>query len=147
MANGDDVFHVVGFTREDVSSGALFRVMRLSDVVLNMMMKLHQIFGALNTAVERGHVTRQQVEVYFLMPEHIAGILSSQTASKQDLQAFRQRIPEEYFNTYFFNDTALRLCQQYGIQIPKVIGRLKRSELPSHMLGTIMQFDSFEITS
>lgn len=129
----DDRFHVVGFTRDQVRYGALFRVMALSDHVLRRMAELHQQLGALQDAVAQGQVVRELVEIYFVIP-----------FERDAAQELLGRLNQDYFAVYLLNDSALRVCQQYGIPLPPVAAEITRAGIPAP-IGTVMQFPSFEL--
>jgi len=48
----------------------------------------------------------------------------------------------DYQDVEFYNDTALRLCRQYGIALPRVIGQTTRAQLPEPY-GISMRFPSY----
>jgi hypothetical protein len=128
---GEDVFHVIGFTGQDILDGALFRSLQLSTDNFKMMAALHQQFGALGQAAERGLVVKKLIEVYFV-------------DSFVDDGTFQQRYSKKYQMVDFYNDTAFTLSNQYRIQLPPVIGKLTRVELPKRF-GISMQSQCFTL--
>lgn len=125
----DDIFHAIGFTRDDILSGALMRALQLSSDNLRWMASLAQKHGALAPAADRGVVVRKLVEVYFADP----------FVNHDD---FRQRFSDKYQTVQFWNETAMALSNQFHIQLPPVIAKLTRTELPPS-LGTSMRFGSY----
>ncbi len=113
-----DTFHIIGFTREDILNGALMRSLQLSTENLKMMGALAQRLGPLSQAVERGLVVKRMIEVYFLDP-FVA----------HDTEDFEQKYGK-YQVVDYYNETALKLSGQFGIQLPPVIGKITRAELP-----------------
>jgi hypothetical protein len=127
----DDVFHVIGFTRENVARGMQLRTMRLSEENLKAGMLLHQRLGNLSAAAQRGLVVKKLVEVYFLDP-----------FSFFEDDTFEKRFGDKYQVVEFYNEDAFTLCEHYHIELPPVIDRLMRADLPKP-LGTSMQFPCF----
>jgi len=130
---GEDVFHVIGFTGQDILGGALSRSLQLSTDNLKMMADLHQQFGALAPAAERGLVVKKLIEVYFLDPFAFF-----------DDDTFEQRYGNKYQVVEFYNDTAFTLSNQYRIQLPPVIGKHTRAELPNRF-GISMRGECFTL--
>ena len=114
----EDVFHVVGFTRQNILEGALIRSLQLSTDNLNMMGALAQRFGALAHAAEQGSVVKKLIEVCFL--DRFVG----------DDEIFEARYGNKYQVVNFYNETALALSNQFKIQLPPVIDNITRAELP-----------------
>ena len=129
--NPDDVFHIIGFTRQDILKGAQIRMMQLSTLNLQAMEELWRRVGSLAMAVANGIVIREYVEVYFLSPFDVPGMVD-----------MAERYGEDYQQVEFFNATALQLCRHYGIEIPPVIGQTTRAEL-QEPYGTSMRFPSY----
>ena len=94
---GEDTFHVIGFTNQDLLSGAHMRLMQ-----------------------RLGGPGPKLVEVYFL-----------DAVTAPNPAAFK--LYGEYLAVYFYNDTALALSRDYGIQLPPAIAKITRAGLP---LGT-----------
>jgi hypothetical protein len=127
----EDVFYAIGFTRQDILNGAQIRSMQLSSENLKMLDVLHTQFGALAHAAERGLLVKKMIEVYFLNPFAFG-----------DDDTFEQRFGVNFQVVEFFNETAYTLSNQYNIQLPPVIGKLTRTELPKQ-LGISMRAPSY----
>lgn len=131
--SGEDVFYAIGFTGQNILGGALFRSMQLSSENSKMMAALYQRFGALAPAAERGLVVKKMIEVYFLDPFAFG-----------DDDTFEKRFGNKYQVVDFYNETAFALSNQYKIQLPPVIGKLTRAELPKQ-LGISMRGGCFTL--
>lgn len=129
--NPDDVFHIIGFTRQDILNGVQMGTMDLSTQNLRAMGELWHRVGPLAIAVANGVVTREIVEVYFLSPFDVPGTVDMAERYGQDFQQVE-----------FFNETALRLCRLYRIALPQIIGQTTRAELPEPY-GISMRFPSY----
>ncbi|HVB33591.1 MAG TPA: hypothetical protein VNJ52_04335 [Patescibacteria group bacterium] len=126
-----DVFSVIGFTREDILNGAQYRTMRLSEDNLKTMMLLRQRFGPLASAAERGLVIKGMVEVYFLDP-----------FAFYDDNTFERRFGSNFQVVEFYNEAAFQLSQNYHIDLPPVIEKVTRMQLPER-LGISMRFPCY----
>ena len=113
---GEDIFYVIGFTNQDVLTGAHMHLMQ-----------------RLIAPVAPRLVVKKLVEVYFVDPF---------VASDDD--DFEQRYGNKYQTVYFYNETALALSNHFGIQVPLVIGKITRAELP-HGFGTSIRHPSFTL--
>ncbi len=116
---GEDVFSVIGYTSQDILRYAASRSVQLSTDSRKMMTTLRQQFGPLALAAERGLVVKKLIEVYFLDPFGFG-----------DDDTFEQRYGNKYQVVEYYNDAAFTLSKQYHIDLPPVIGRLTRAELP-----------------
>jgi len=125
----DDVFHIIGYTGQDILDGALLHSMKLSDHNLKMMDSLNQLFGSLPIAARRGLVVNKQIEVYFV-------------DAFVDDGTFRKAYSKKYQTVHFYNDTAFRLSNQCQIRLPPVIKKLNRAELPRRF-GTSMRGECY----
>jgi hypothetical protein len=130
---GEDVFYVIGFTGQDIVNGMQLRSMRLHDENMKMMRALRQRLGPLAHASECGLVVKKLIEVYFLDP-----------FSFYDDDTFERLYGNEYQVVDFYNETAFTLSNQYHIQLPPVIRKLTRAELPKR-LGTSMRLECFTL--
>ena len=128
-----DVFHVTGFTAQQISDGAMSRMMNLWSGNLRHMEELRRRFGSLGSAAAAGVLARELVEIY--------GLPSSGAEGDVNL---RERYGTDYQSVEFLNDAALRLCQELKIDLPPLIGRTTRAELPPH-LELIVQFPTCRI--
>ena len=131
MPGPEDVFSVVGYTRDVIVDGGLLRLMTLSDKVLRRMLELYQKFGPLVRTVSDGRVVRELIEIYLVSPLDSEGT--------EDL---RDQYGGDYQVIHFFNDVALRLCGEHQILLPPVIGHTTRAQLPPE-LGIVMRFPSY----
>jgi hypothetical protein len=106
---------------------------------LRYMEELRRRFGSLGSAAAAGVLARELVEIY--------GLPSSGAEGDVHL---RERYGNLYGNDYqsveFLNDAALRLCQELKIDLPPLIGRTTRAELPPH-LELIVQFPTCRIAA
>jgi hypothetical protein len=126
MPSQDDVFYVVGFTREDILAGALRSLTSLSFKALEETGRLHQRLGRLAIAAERGVVVKNTIEIYF----------ESLFDAKQGRNP-RNEYGDEYQTVQFLNVTAMRLCAEFGIGLPGVIRTIRRNQLPAQHGTTI----------
>jgi hypothetical protein len=135
MANPDDAFQIIPLTRQDVLNGVLHKLSDLSLKNLDKMSKLHAKLGALVLAESHGAVIRNVCEVYFLNPFN--------SESVEEFEA-KHGIKDAQ-TTYFFNDTALALCAEYGVALPASKGTITREELEviPGGLGTMLRWDTF----
>ena len=113
---GEDVFHVIGFTSRDILGGANWRFMKRLDAPAD--------------PAARGLVVRKLIEVYFL----------DAFVSSDDV--FEQRYGDKYDTVNFYNEAALTLSNQYRIQLPPVISKITRAELPNGF-GTSIRRECF----
>jgi hypothetical protein len=125
-----DVFHIIGFTAQHVSDGAMSRMMNIWNGNLRKMAELRRRFGTLGSAVAAGLLARELVEIF--------GLASFERGGAIDV-GVRKQYGEDYQSVEFLNDAALRLCLEFNVSLPPVIGRTTRAELPSH-LEVIVQF-------
>jgi hypothetical protein len=117
MPEPNDVFHVIGYTREDITGGGMFRLLTLADVLFRRMGELHDQVGPLDAAFRAGKVVREDVEVFFYTPLDFGG----------------EQFGRDYQMVEFFNDEAYRLCHEYHIGVPPVIRQITREQLPARM--------------
>jgi hypothetical protein len=113
---GEDVFHVIGFTSRDILGGAHLRFMKRLDAPAD--------------PAPRGLVVRKLIEVYFL----------DAPVSSDDV--FEQRYGDKYDTVNFYNEAAFTLSNEYRIQLPPVIGKITRAELPKGF-GTSIRRECF----
>jgi hypothetical protein len=106
------------------------RMMNLWNGNLRKMAELRRRFGTLGSAVAAGLLARELVEIY--------GLASFERGSAVDVDA-REQYGADYQSVEFLNDAALRLCREFNVSLPPVIGRTTRAELPPH-LEVIVQF-------
>jgi hypothetical protein len=119
----DDIFHIIGFTTQNILDDSQMKLTGLGHVVLKRNEELWRQIGPLVAAEQAGKVTRHIFEVYSITP-FVFG-------SGDDLPAAIKRLGNEsYMDVEFLNDAALKLCSEYGIQLPRVIGKITRAELP-----------------
>ncbi len=131
--NPDDVFHIIGFTRDEILDGGLARLMSLSDKVTLRSLDLWQRFGPLVVAVQNRLVVQELVEVYFLSP-----------FDPESMRAFREQYGR-YQIINFLNGTALRLYGEFQIALPPIVGQTTRAQLDDMQLGIFMRYDSFSV--
>jgi hypothetical protein len=112
----DDVFYVIGFTGEDIVGGAQLRAMQLSAKNLEMVGILQQPFGDLEEAAKHGFVVKRMIEVYYL-----------------DFYSIESPYGRKYLVVEYYNETAFVLSNLFEIELPPVIGKLTRAELPKHL--------------
>jgi hypothetical protein len=110
----EDVFHAIGFTNQDVLSGAHMALMQ-----------------RLIAPKASGTLVRKLVEVYFL--DSFVGSGDGE---------FERLYGDKYLSVYFYNETALTLSSQYGIKLPPVIGKITRADLPKGF-GTSIRHPAF----
>jgi hypothetical protein len=67
MAN-DDVFHIIGFTHNNILDGSQTKLTGLGHAVLKRNEELWKQVGALVAAEQAGKVTRHIFEVYSITP-------------------------------------------------------------------------------
>lgn len=60
-----EIFHVIGYTRDDSQNGGLFRLLWLSRFFLQQMRELCTKLGPLDTAYRAGKVSGKAVEILF----------------------------------------------------------------------------------
>ncbi len=126
MPSPVDIFYVIGFTRAAIAAGALRNLISLSLKSLEQMTKLHQRVGPLAIAAARGLVVKEPIEVYFESP-----------LDAEPSRDFRKEYGENYQTVHFLNETAMRLCIEFGISLPNMIRIVRRNELPPHY-GTMV---------
>jgi hypothetical protein len=103
----DDEFHAIGFTSQDILAGTRAHLMqRLMDEPTS------------------GVAVSKLIEIYYV-----------EASGEADGKDFQQRYGTKYVAVYFYNQIALTLFKQYGIELPPVIGKTSRAELPKG-LGT-----------
>lgn len=127
MPSPDDNFYVIGFTRGDIAAGALRNLLSLSLKSLEQMTKLHKRVGPLAIAAARGLVVKEPIEVYF------ESLLDAEPGRN-----FLKEYGENYETVQFLNETAMRLCIEFGINLPNIIRIVRRDELPPHY-GTMVR--------
>jgi len=126
MPSPDDISYVIGFTRGDVAVGAFRNLISLSLKSLEQMTKLHQRVGPLAIAAARGLVVKERIEVYFESP-----------LDAEPSRNFLNEYGENYQTVQFMNETAMRLCIEFGINLPNMIRIVRRNELPTQY-GTMV---------
>ena len=126
MPSPDDIFYIIGFTNADIASGALRNLLSLSLKSLEQMTRLHQRVGPLAIAAARGLVVKETIEVYFESP-----------LDAEPSRNFRNEYGENYQTVQFLNETAMRLCIEFGINLPNMIRIVRRNELPTQY-GTMV---------
>jgi hypothetical protein len=104
------------------------RMMNLWNGNLRKMAELRRRFGTLGSAVAAGLLARELVEIY--------GLASFERGASADT---REHYGADYQSVEFLNDAALRLCMEFNVNLPPVIGRTTRADLPPH-LEVIVQF-------
>jgi hypothetical protein len=119
LPSPDDIFYVIGFTRADIASGALHNLTSLSLKSLEEMRKLHQRVGPLAIAAAHGLVAKETIEVYF-----------ESALDAEQGRNFRNEYGEDYQTVQFLNETAMRLCREFGINLPNLIRTIRRNQLP-----------------
>jgi hypothetical protein len=127
-----DIFYVIGFTNDEVANGVQMRTMNLGDQNMKAMIALHGQLGPLAVAAQRGVVVKKIVEVYFL----------DQFSFFDEDDVFEKQFGDKYIMVEYFNEPALALSKRFGIQLPPVIGKITRAELPKP-LGISMRFPSY----
>ena len=115
----DDVFHIIGFTHEDILSGAQIRAMEIQSENLKMMVALHGTLGPLAVAAERGLVILKPLEVYFLDPFVSLGD-----------DSFEKQYGRKFQVVDYYGETALELSKRFNLKLPAAIGQLSREQLP-----------------
>ncbi len=109
---------------------------------LRHMEELRRRFGSLGSAAAAGVLARELVEIY--------GLPSSGAEGDINLRERYGNLYGLYGNDYqsveFLNDAALWLCQELKIDLPPLIGRTTRAELPPH-LELIVQFPTCRIAA
>jgi hypothetical protein len=128
----DDPFYAIGFTQEDILNGVNIRTLNLSGENFKAMASLHTQFGPLANAAQRGLVVEKLIEVYFF--ERFSLLDEDDT--------FEQQFGNKYQVVEYYSETALTLSRRFGIQLPPVIGKITRAELPES-LGTSMRLKSY----
>ncbi len=119
----EDVFHIIGFTTKNILDGSQIKLTGLGHLVLKRNEELWKQVGPLVAAAQAGKVTRHIFEVYSITP-FLFG-------SDDDIPAAIKRLGNEpYTDVEFLNDAALKLCGEYSINLPPVIGKISRAELP-----------------
>jgi len=114
---GNDVFHVIGFTKQEIANGVQLRSLQLNSEAMKLSSVMHQRFGPLAHAAAQGIVVEKLIEVYSL-------------DAFGDSEVFEKLYGNKYMVVEFFNDTALTLSNQFKIELPPVIGKITRAELP-----------------
>ncbi len=113
---GEDVFHVIGFTNQDILAGAQMNLMQY-----------------LVDPRPPHSVVKELAEVYFL--DRFVAL---------DDDAFEQRYGNKYLTIYFYNETALALSHHYSILLPPVIEKITRANLPRGF-GTSIRYPTFAL--
>ena len=127
MPEPTDVFHVVGYTHHNILSGGMFRLLTLADSLFLRMGALYSELGPLDAAFRAGRVAREDVEVFFYTPLDFGGA---------------EQFGGDYQVVEFFNDEAYRLCGECNIEMPPVIRRITRAQLPAQ-LGITLRHRSY----
>jgi hypothetical protein len=117
-----DVFHIIGFTNDDIAKGIQLRAMRIQDENMKLMIALHKQLGPLAVAAQKGLVVLKPLEVYFL--DRFVGL---------DDDSFETQFGKQFQVVDYYNDTALALSKRFSITLPKVIGKITREQLPKHI--------------
>lgn len=95
--------------------------MNLNTRILQSLARLAREVGPLIPALAKGKVTLESVEIYSLSPFDFGG----QTPPSDQLGP--------YMSLEYFNDAAYRLCKEFQISVPPVIGKTTRAELPPRL--------------
>lgn len=74
--------------------------------------------------------------------KNLVEVYSFDPFESDDDEGFEQRYGKHFLTVYFYNETALTLSKQYGIQSPAVIEKTTRAELPQG-LGTSICLQAF----
>ena len=136
--NPSDVFHIVGYTTQAIAGGSLIQLMGLSTLVLKSNEALSKQLGALVPATQAGKAKRQTFEIYSITPFLFGGAVPAAIEKIEKLGG-------PYMTVEFFNDVAYELCGEYKIQLPTVIGKTTRVELPPPpVLGITMRGVSYK---
>jgi hypothetical protein len=114
---GEDVFHVLGFTRDEIANGVQLRSLQINMEAMRVLGEMNHRFGPLAQAAAQGLLVEKLIEVYSL-------------DSFGDNEKFEKLYDSKYMVVEFFNDTALNLASQFNIKLPPVIGKITRAELP-----------------
>ena len=115
----DDVFHAVGYTNQDILAGAQMRLLNLSSRVMTENGKLLQQFGPLVPAIQSAKAKREFIEVLSVDPFTGDGEMPYAGPNNGAFMVIE-----------YLSDGALRLCREFGIQLPPVIEKLKRADIP-----------------
>jgi hypothetical protein len=83
------------------------------------MTRLHQRVGPLAIAAALGLVVKEPIEIYFESP-----------LDAEPGRNFRKEYGENYETVQFLNETAMRLCNEFGMNLPNMIRLVRRSGLP-----------------
>jgi hypothetical protein len=121
--NPADVFHIIGYTAAQITEGLQLHLMNLSTRVLKSNEALWKQLGPLVPAMQAGKVKRHIVEIYSVTPFLFESAVPAAIAELQGLSG-------PYLTFEFFNDVAHNLCREYKIQLPAIIGKTTRAELP-----------------
>jgi hypothetical protein len=113
----EDVFHVIGFTKQEIANGVQIRSLQLNSEAMKLSSVMHQRFGPLAHAAAQGIVVEKLIEVYSL-------------DSFGDSEAFEKLYGNKYMVVEFLNDTALTLSNQFKIKLPPVVGKFTKAEIP-----------------
>jgi hypothetical protein len=123
MAASDDIFHIIGFTSQNILDGSQMKLTGLGHAVLKRNEELWRQVGPLVAAAQAGKITRNVFEVYSITP-FLFGSDDVIPPAISNLGG------GPYLAVEFLNDEALKLCSEYGIKLPPVLGKIKRAELP-----------------
>jgi|SRR5579859_1603354 len=120
----NDVFHVVGFTGENILQGTGMQVTGLGIVAMKRNQELWQQVGPLQAALQSGKVTLTPLEVYGISPFLYDDL-------DKVFPAISNLLGEKFYQSVeFLNDEAMNLCNEIGIKLPPVLGKLTRAALP-----------------
>src|SRR6267378_2810095 len=115
----NDVFHIIGYTTQNILDDSQMKLTGLGHIVLKRNEELSRQVGPLVAAAQAGKVTRYIFEVYSITP-FLFG-------SGSDIPAAISRLGGgPYVDVEFLNDAALKLCEEYRIHLPPVIGKITR---------------------
>ncbi len=138
--NPSDVFYIVGYTTESIGGGSLIQLMGLSTLVLKSNETLSKQLGPLVPATRAGEAKRHIFEIYSVTPFLFGGVVPAAIKKIEKLGG-------PYMAVEFVNDVAYNLCSEYQIQLPAVIGKTTRAELPPPpYLGITMRGVSYKRT-
>ncbi len=115
MSGTNDVFHVIGYTNQQLADGGIRHLLTLDTHIMKNLAALHSQLGALKNAEAQGMVVQELVEIYSVM----SGEDNPYDKSYQDI--------------VFLNDVALQLCRMYKVRIPPIVAQITREDIPSYV--------------
>lgn len=116
-----DLFHIVGFTEVEVSSGAISRSLGISEEGFRTLAALGKKGSPLWEAAQKDRVEKRLIEVYFLDVRTSPGAAFPRVEGKQ----FRM--------IHFYNDTSLEIINAAQLDLPPVISTAARRDLPAEL--------------